>query len=143
MSRWIVDASLSLGWYLIDEQDRAYNLEVLAGLKGNEAVVPFLWTYEVSNGLAMAQRRKRITNEDLTEIMKSLEALPIAVDPPDAGSVWQLPALALKHQLTVYDAAYLELALRLALPIATKDEALKRAMKSCGVQAVQPGSSTN
>jgi predicted nucleic acid-binding protein len=49
------------------------------------------------------------------------------------------PALALKYQLTVYDAAYLELAIRLALPIATKDNALKRAMLSCGVEAVQPG----
>jgi len=45
VSQWIVDASLTLGWYLKDENDRAYNLAVLAGLNANEALVPFLWTY--------------------------------------------------------------------------------------------------
>ena len=64
--------------------------------------------------------------------------MPITVDSPDPESVLQLPALALKHQLTAYDAAYLELALRLGLPIATKDDALKRAMAACGVKTVQP-----
>jgi predicted nucleic acid-binding protein len=108
-----------LGWYLKDEQDRAYNLEALAGLKKNDVIVPFLWTYEVSNGLVMAQRRKRITVEDLAEILESLKALPIMFDPSDPDRSLQLPALALKYQLTVHDAAYLELVIRLALPIAT------------------------
>jgi predicted nucleic acid-binding protein len=142
VSRWIVDASLSLGWYLKDEADRSYNLEVLAGLKENDALIPFLWVYEVSNGLLMAHRRKRITTEELSEILGSLKSLPITVDPPDAKGVLELPMLALKHQLTVYDAAYLELALRLTLPIATKDAALQRAMESCGIEAVQPGKLT-
>lgn len=138
MSQWIVDASLALGWYLKDEEDRAYNLDVLAGLETNEAVVPFLWTYEVANGLVMAHRRKRVTQDELVEIMASLRALPIIVDPPSADVALQLPALALKHQLTVYDSAYLELALRLKLPVATKDHALKRAMTSCGIAPLQP-----
>ena len=86
----------------------------------------------------MAHRRKRITVEELAEITESLKALPITVDSPDAEGVLQLPSLALKHQLTAYDAAYLELALRLTLPIATKDGALKRAMDACGVKPVQP-----
>jgi len=67
-----------------------------------------------------------------------LKALPITVDPPDANRVMQLPVLALKHQLTVYDAAYLELALRLKLPVATKDGAMKRAMTSYGIETVRP-----
>jgi predicted nucleic acid-binding protein len=138
VSRWIVDASLTLGWYLKDEEDRAYNLEVLAGLKENDVIVPILWAYEVSNGLVMAHRRKRITVEELREITESLKALPIRVDPPDAEAALRLPSLALRHQLTAYDAAYLELALRLTLPIATKDDALRRAMVACGVGAVQP-----
>ena len=54
MSRWIVDASLALSWCLKDEDDRAYNLEVLAGLNENEALVVFLWTYEIANGIVMA-----------------------------------------------------------------------------------------
>lgn len=112
MSQWIVDASLTLGWYLKDEEDRTYNLSVLAGLNENEAVVPFLWLYEVSNGLVMAHRRRRVSIEDVNEIMGSIRGLPITVDPPDSTTVLELPALALKHQLTVYDTAYLELAIR-------------------------------
>jgi len=138
VSQWIVDASLALGWYLKDEDDRAYNLEVLAGLNANEALVPFLWTYEVANGLVMAYRRKRLAQSDVSTILESLQALPVTVDRPDANRVMQLPGLALQHQLTAYDAAYLELAVRLKLPIATKDNALKRAMTSCGIDTVQP-----
>jgi predicted nucleic acid-binding protein len=138
VSQWIVDASLTLGWYLKDEDDRAYNLEVLAGLNANEALVPFLWTYEVANGLVMAHRRKRLAESDITTILESLKALPISVDSPDADSIMKLPKLALKHQLTAYDSAYIELALRLKLPIATKDAAMKRAMSSCGIETVRP-----
>jgi predicted nucleic acid-binding protein len=86
----------------------------------------------------MAHRRKRLAESDIATILVSLKALPITVDPPDADQVMQLPVLALKYQLTAYDAAYLELALRLKLPIATKDAAMKRAMTSCGIEAVRP-----
>jgi predicted nucleic acid-binding protein len=65
-----------------------------------------------------------------------MKTLPITVDLPDG--VMQLPVLALKFQLTVYDSAYLEMALRLKLPIATKDTAMKRAMASCGIETVNP-----
>ena len=85
-----------------DEDDRAYNLDVLAGLNANEALVPFLWTYEVSNGLVMAHRRKRLAESDITTILKSLKTLEITVDLPDADRIMQLPVLALKYQLTVH-----------------------------------------
>ena len=85
----------------------------------------------------MAHRRKRVSLEDVDEIMGSIRGLPITVDPPNSAAVLELPALALKHQLTVYDAAYLELAIRSKLPIATKDNALKRAMASCGIKTVE------
>ena len=86
----------------------------------------------------MAHRRKRLPLEELAEIMASLQALPIAIEPQDPEALRDLWQLALKHQLTVYDAAYLELALRLALPIATRDAALKRAMLACDVKIAQP-----
>ena len=86
----------------------------------------------------MAYRRKRLAESDITTILESLKALPITVDSPDADRVMDLPVLALKQQLTAYDAAYLELALRLKLPIATKDAAMKRAMTSCGIDSVKP-----
>ncbi len=102
MSRWIIDASLTLGWYLKDEEDRSYNLEVLAGLKTNEGFVPFLWTYEVSNGLVMAHRRKRLSIESIGEILESLNTLPIVIDPADSRRMLQLATLALNYQLTSY-----------------------------------------
>ena len=86
----------------------------------------------------MVHRRKRLGQSEVSVILESLKALPIAVNPPDATGVMNLPELALKHQLTVYDAAYVELALRLKLPIATKDAAMKRAMATCGIETVQP-----
>ena len=69
MSQWIVDASLTLGWYLKDEEDRTSDLSVLAGLKGNEALVPFLWTYEVANGV-IAHRRKRLAESNIRQSSK-------------------------------------------------------------------------
>jgi len=73
VSEWIVDASLTLGWYLKDEDDRTYNLDVLAGPKTNEALVPFLWTHDVANGLVMAHRRKRLAEADIATIIETLE----------------------------------------------------------------------
>ena len=103
-------------------------LAVLAGLRENEAIVPFLWVYEISNALVVAHRRKRLVAAEIDEILDSMRDLPIQIDRPEPESVMKLPVLALEQDLTVYDAAYLELALRLGLPMATKDKALRRAM---------------
>ena len=86
----------------------------------------------------MAHRRKRLAESDIAIILESLKELPITVDSPDANAAIRLPVLALKHQITAYDAAYLELALRLKLPIATKDAAMKRAMLASGIETVRP-----
>ena len=138
MSQWVVDASLTLQWYLKDEEGRDYALAVLAGLRENETIVPFLWAYEVSNALVMAYRRKRLAVGEINEVLDNLAALPITIDQPEPESVMKLPSLALEQQLTVYDAAYLELAVRLGLPMATKDKALKQAMANSGVKLVEP-----
>ena len=61
MSNFVLDASLALQWFLEDETDRKYSLNVLAGLAEKRALVPILWFYEVGNGLLMAHRRKRIS----------------------------------------------------------------------------------
>ena len=72
----------------------------------------------------MAHRRKRLVVGAISEILDNLGALPITIDRPEPKSVMKLPSLALEQALTVYDAAYLELALRLRLPMATTDKAL-------------------
>jgi len=86
----------------------------------------------------MAHRRKRITLEQVAGFLERLRELPITVERPEPGAVLELPKLALQHNLTGYDAAYLELAIRLGLPIATRDNALKRAMSESGVSLVEP-----
>jgi predicted nucleic acid-binding protein len=134
----VVDASLSLQWYLKDEQERYYALAVLSGLRDNEAIVPFLWTYEIGNALVVAHRRKRLDEAGIEQILESLRALPIIIDQPEPESALKLPSLPLKHDLTVYDAAYLEMALRFDLPMATNDKSLKRAMANSGLNLVKP-----
>lgn len=134
MSDLVLDASLALQWFLEDEADRKYSLGVLASLSEKRAVVPLLWFYEVGNGLLMAHRRRRIAQDQIDGFLTRLKNLPIEAAPQAPTDVLELPALAQSHSLTNYDAAYLSLALRLRLPLATTDAALRRAATAAGVQ---------
>ena len=127
MSDLVLDASLALQWFLVDEADRQYSLSVLSSLSEMQAVVPMLWFYEVGNGLLMAYRRKRIALDQIDGFLTRLKSLPIEAAPLAPAEVLDLPVLAQTHGLTNYDAAYLALALRLRLPLATNDAALRRA----------------
>lgn len=137
MSEIAIDASLTLQWFLEDEADRGYSLTVLQQLSEDSAVVPLLWFYEVGNGLTMACRRKRITYEQATGYLARVRRLPISADAADPALILTLPDLARAYELTNYDAAYLELALRRNIPLATTDEALRRAAKKAGVGLVK------
>jgi predicted nucleic acid-binding protein len=75
VSDLVLDASLTLQWFLEDEVDRQYALSVLVRLSSNRAVVPMLWFYEVGNGLLMAHRRKRITFDQIDGFLTRLKAL--------------------------------------------------------------------
>lgn len=127
MSDLVLDASLALQWFLEDEAGRQYGLSVLASLSSKRAVVPILWFYEVGNGLLMAHRRKRITFDQIDGFLTRLKALPIDASEEGPMELFELPALAQKHTLTNYDAAYLALAMQLRLPLATTDAELIRA----------------
>ena len=133
MSDLVLDASLALQWFLVDEADRKYSLSVLSSLSEKQAVVPVLWFYEVGNGLLMAYRRKRIAQDQIDGFLTRLKNLPIQAAPQAPIDVLDLPALAQTHSLTNYDAAYLSLALRLGLPLATTDAALRRAATAAAV----------
>lgn len=113
MSDLVLDASLALQWFLEDEAGRQYGLSVLASLSSKGAVVPILWFYEVGNGLLMAHRRKRITYAQIDGFLTRLKALRIEAAQQLPAELLELPALAQKHSLTNYDAAYLALAIRL------------------------------
>jgi len=95
-----------------------------------------LWLYEVGNGLLMACRRKRITLDQIDGFLTRLKALPIDVAQQVPAELLELPAIAHKHSLTNYDAAYLALAMRLHLPLATTDSDLRRAAPETGVEIV-------
>jgi len=136
VSDFVLDACLTLQWFLEDEGDRKYSLGVLASLAEKRALVPVLWYYEVGNGLIMAFRRKRITLDKIEHFLNRLRALPIDAAHQTSTEILELPALALAHSLTNYDAAYLVLAHRFNLPLATGDSALRRAAASTGVKLV-------
>ncbi|MGA7925275.1 MAG: type II toxin-antitoxin system VapC family toxin [Candidatus Sulfotelmatobacter sp.] len=138
MSDLVLDASLALQWFLEDESGRQYGLSVLASLSSKRAVVPILWFYEVGNGLLMAHRRKRITFDQIEGFLTRLKALPIDAAQQVPTEILELPAIAQKHSLTSYDAAYLALAMRFRLPLATTDAELRRAAAAAGVTMV-PG----
>jgi predicted nucleic acid-binding protein len=129
----VIDASVALAWVFGDERhDTAW--AIIDRLTQGAACAPALFPLEVANGLLVAHRRGRLSPEQTRSAVVLLEALPIEVDletPQQAfGAIW---ALASRHQLSSYDAAYLELAVRRALPIATLDARLARAARAEGL----------
>ena len=136
MSDFVLDASLALQWFLEDEADRKYSLDVLASLSDKRAMVPVLWFYEVGNGLVMAHRRKRIALDQVEGFLTRLKALPIDAAQQTPAEILALPALAQRHGLTNYDVACLVLAMSFNLPLATTDKLLRRAAASAGVNLV-------
>ncbi len=119
-----------------DDEDTAYGHSLLDAIAENQAVVPTLFWFEVRNALLMGERRGRIAAEQTATFLADLEVLPFEVD--DQPSESALMALARQHTLTVYDAAYLELAQRRGASLATIDRALIRAATETGVTIWNP-----
>lgn len=134
MSDFVLDASLALQWLFEDELDRKYGIDVLASLSKLRALVPVLWFYEVGNGLVVAERRKRVTNDTVKGFIVRLRALPIDTAHQTSSEIFNLPAYAQLHGLTNYDAAYLQLADQQHIPIATADVALRAAAAAAAIQ---------
>ncbi|MGB6742222.1 MAG: type II toxin-antitoxin system VapC family toxin [Terracidiphilus sp.] len=134
MAIFVADASVALAWCLQDEAT-AWTDQLLDGLRNGDRIeVPAHWPTEMSNGLLMAARRKRIQPGDPQRFWDQLASLPIVVEPPlspdQAKTVLDLCEL---HNLTAYDAAYLELARRKGWSLATQDSDLLRAAPREGV----------
>ncbi len=129
----VVDASLTLSWYFEDERTPAADA-LLDQVTNTGAVVPSLWRLETANGLQVAIRRKRIDVAFRDRALTHLTRLPITVDAETDAHAWTTTLqLADRFQLTLYDAAYLELAQRRALPLATLDSALRPAADALGL----------
>jgi predicted nucleic acid-binding protein len=124
---FVLDASVALSWALEDE-DHSVAIEAASVAQSDEAVVPALWWFEVRNGLLISEIKKRSTDSRTASALKTLARLPIRTDPhPSEDEMFRL---ARRHALTIYDAAYLELAVRGTFPMATLDRALIKAARA-------------
>jgi len=132
---FVVDASVAMTW-LFKDKTTPQTAALLGRLASETAVVPAMWHIEVANVIAMAERKKRITPSDAESFVSNLNQLGIEADveAPQRAFSHLLP-LCRAHQLTSYDAAYLELALRRHLPLATLDKQLGNAARKLGVQS--------
>lgn len=136
---FVLDCSMAVAWFFEDETNR-YAQAVEDSLPTVTAIVPSLWALEVANALLAGERRKRATEATVTTFLELLAALPITLDDDTAGRAWPVSLhLARSHRLSVYDAAYLELAIRKRLPLATLDDKLAAAAAAAGVAAYSPG----
>lgn len=128
---FVLDASVSVGW-VIENQVTAYAEAVERALEIDQAFVPTLWWLEMTNALRTGCKRREMTLSEALEFIGVLAELPIRVE-ADQAKASDLLALALRYDLTAYDAAYLDLALRLRFPIATQDASLREASQASGV----------
>lgn len=137
-SRFVVDNSVVMSWCFEDEGD-TYAEDVLESLEAGEALVPAIWPLEVGNVLLVAERKKRLSHASAVRFLDLLGGLPIAVEqePPDR-MLKEILSLAREHELSTYDASYLDLAMRLDLPISTLDTSLLKAAGKCEVPVYKP-----
>ena len=131
MSGFVLDCSVAMAWCFEDEAD-PYADGVLDRLVEESALVPPLWPLEIADVLIVAERRRKLRRSYSARFLELVGALPIEVDSatPDPS---HLLAVAREHGLSAYDAAYLALAMREGIPRATRDRALGKAARRCGV----------
>ena len=130
----MVDASVALAWCFPDEASE-YADRVLVALKGQTLVVPAVWGLEIANALLTGERRKRLKQPEILRFVALLEGLSILQDGQAVSeSVNNVLPLARDYGLSAYDAAYLELAIRHDVPLATLDRNLQKAAKRAGIR---------
>jgi predicted nucleic acid-binding protein len=129
----VLDCSIVMAWFFTDERSD-YADDVARQLPTRMAFVPSNWPLEVANILIVGERRKRSTQAQAATLIKNLTALPISIDDETNLHAWSSTlGLAREQNLTAYDAAYLELAMRRGLPLATLDDRLNTAATAVGV----------
>ena len=129
----VVDNSVVLCWCLADESDPLAD-RAMQRVVNDGAVVPGIWWYELRNALVVNERRGRIDTADTIAILADLREMSIAIDRDHDDGV--LLALARRHGLSAYDAAYVEVALRRGIPIASLDRQLRQVASVCHVTLI-------
>jgi predicted nucleic acid-binding protein len=136
---FVIDASVTLPWFLVDERT-SFTDSLLDAINKIEYWAPSVWRLEIPNALLVAERKRRIDRARRLEALDQAARLRIKVD-PDLPDMQAISAVAERRQLSTYDAAYLELALRLSFGIITLDQHLARAALAEGVPLEAPGRS--
>jgi predicted nucleic acid-binding protein len=133
-ARFVLDSSVTVDW-LFNENDAAKRIEPV--LNGAELVVPWLWRLEVINAVLVRERRKLLTIAQGMQLLEVLEEWDVEIIPEPAGrGLLNLSLVARPHQLSAYDAVYLDLAMSMGLALFTRDQNLKDAAKRVGVPLV-------
>jgi predicted nucleic acid-binding protein len=127
---FVLDASIAAVWALADESDHLAD-KAMEHIQFESALVPAVWWYEIRNVVVINERRKRLSIDESAAFLKILNSFPISID--DERNEQAILGYATRYQLSFYDAAYLELAHRNHLPLATLDKALRGAAESAGV----------
>jgi predicted nucleic acid-binding protein len=133
---FVLDASVAISWCFPGDptEDTPYSRKVLRELAANDAIVPEIWAFEIANSIFVSfSKRKRISEQQIEEFLSLLRDLPIRIESQDLWANVALEALARRHDLSAYDAAYLDLALRTNLALATSDGRLRQAAIAAGV----------
>jgi predicted nucleic acid-binding protein len=137
MDPFVLDASVAVSWCFPGDptEDTAYTRRILSMFAVRDAVVPEIWPFEIANTLFVSfTKRKRITEPQIKEYLERLTALPIRVEPGDLWANVRLESRARRWNLSAYDAAYLELALRKHVPLATTDDDLMKVAQAEGIE---------
>ena len=138
LDAFVLDASVTLAWYFEGESN-AYADAIADRFPAVQAIVPAIWPLEVANAVVMGERRNRGTVLTASQWATYLTALPIAVDEPLLRRAFnEILTIARDRILSVYDASYLELAIRSGLPIASLDTKLRAAAAALGVRIYEP-----
>lgn len=137
---FVLDCSVAMSWCFEDETSK--HSEAIFdkfNLNDTQAFVPIIWSLEVANVLLMAEKNKRLTTIKAIAFIEALNALPIKIDEEGSKKIFgSTSELARETNLTIYDACYLELAMRLSLPLATLDKDLIKAANKMNIPVYQP-----
>jgi predicted nucleic acid-binding protein len=130
---FVLDCSVTMAWCFEDESTEATDL-ILERLSGSTAIVPTIWPLEVANVLLLAKKKKRIAELQVASFIDALTTLPIVVDQSTSSkAMHSIFTVAAQTDLTIYDAAYLELAFREQIPLLTLDKGLLTAAKKLNI----------
>jgi predicted nucleic acid-binding protein len=136
MAAFVLDASVAVSWCFPGEpsENTPYSSRVLLELASHDAIVPEVWPFEIANAIFVAcNKRRRISELQILEYLDLLKALPIRVERQDMWANLALESLARGQNVAAYDAAYLDLASRRRLPLATSDQPLRDAAIALGI----------